>query len=183
LVTRRRLYVGGLVVGFALAAGWGAAARIQETSLEYPIKAAFLYKFGSFVEWPPEAFPTASSPVNVCVVGRDPFGPVLDRTVRGQTVGARPVTVRRLSAVTPASGCHIAYLGGSPEQSVSEAARTLSGAPVLTVTDGLETDAPAAVRFTVLANRVRFKIDLRTAARNGVSISSKLLNLAVEVVR
>jgi hypothetical protein len=178
----RASLISALAAGLVLATGWSAAARTQESSLEYPIKAAFLYKFGSFVEWPAEAFPSGASPVNVCVVGRDPFGPVLDRTVRGQTVGSRPVAVRRLSVVSPNSGCHIAYLGGSPEQSVTEAAKTLAQAPVLTVTDGPHSDA-GAVQFLVQSNRVRFKIDLRAVARGGISISSKLLNLAVEVSR
>jgi hypothetical protein len=171
------------VAGLALLMTSGASARAEAKSLEYPIKAAFLYKFGSFVEWPADAFPSASAPVNVCVVGRDPFGAILDQTVRGQTVGTRPVAVRRLPTISPASGCHIAYLGGSPEQSAPEAARALAQAPVLTVTDGPRPEAQATIQFVVVANRVRFKIDLRAAAQGGVSISSKLLNLAVEVAR
>jgi hypothetical protein len=177
---RRPIQFAAIAIGLAL---FSSGASAQARSLEYPIKAAFLYKFGSFVEWPADAFPSTSAPVTVCVVGRDPFGPVLDQTVRGQTVGARPVTVRRLPAVSATSGCHIAYLGGSPEQSVPEAARALAQAPVLTVTDGPRPEAAGAIQFVVMANRVRFKIDLRAAAQGGVSISSKLLNLAVEVVR
>lgn len=180
---RRGRLIWALVAGAALAGAAVPPAHAQGRSLEYPIKAAFLYKFGSFVEWPPEAFASSDAPVNVCVVGRDPFGPVLDRTVRGQTVGARPVAVRRLAAVTPGSGCHIAYLGGSSEQSVSEASRMLADAPVLTVTDNPRADGAGAIQFTVRSNRVRFRIDLRAASRSGLSISSKLLNLAVEVVR
>lgn len=179
----RRVHMAAVAAGVALVLIGGAAAGAEARSLEYPIKAAFLYKFGSFVEWPADSFPSASAPVTVCVVGRDPFGPVLDQTVRGQTVGMRPVTVRRLPSVSPASGCHIAYLGGSSEQSTSEAARALARAPVLTVTDGARPEAPSAIQFVVVSNRVRFKIDLRAAAQSGVSISSKLLNLAIEVAR
>jgi hypothetical protein len=166
----------------ALALG-GNAAHAQEGSLEYPVKAAFLYKFGSFVEWPPAAFAGPGAPVTLCIVGRDPFGPVLDSNVQGQTIETRPIVVRRLAVVSPASGCHIAYLGGSPEQSTAEAARALAGAPVLTVTDEAVRGARGVVHFVIAANRVRFRIDQRTASAGGLTISSKLLNLAVEVVR
>jgi hypothetical protein len=167
----------------ALALAATAPAAQGAESLEYPVKAAFLYRFGSFVEWPPGAFADSASPLTVCVVGRDPFGGVIDRTVQGQTVSARPVVVRRLASVTPASGCHIAYLGGSAAQPAAEAVRVLAGAPVLTVTDGARSGERGTVNFVVLANRVRFQINQRLAAQGGLAISSKLLNLAVEVVR
>lgn len=173
-----------LSAGAALALIGGLALGQDATgSLEYPIKAAFLYRFGSFVDWPASAFAGRGAPITLCVVGRDPFGAVLDRTVQGKTIGARPVAVRRLPAVSPSAGCHIAYLGGSSEQSVGEAARSLARTPVLTVTDGTANEGRGAIHFVVQENRVRFRIDLRMAATAGVTISSKLLNLAVEVAR
>jgi hypothetical protein len=159
------------------------AGEAQDRSLEYPVKAAFLYKFGSFVEWPADAFSDPRAPLQLCVVGRDPFGQILDGVVQGQTVGGRPIKVRRLSAVSAASGCHIAYLGGSPDQSVSAAAKALSGAPVLTIAEGSSGGERAAIEFVVKANRVRFRVDMRPTAASRLSISSKLLNLAVEVAR
>lgn len=157
-------------------------AAAQDRELEYQVKAAFLYQFGSFVEWPAGAFPDARSPVQLCVVGRDPFGGTLDRLAQGQTVNRRPLAIRRLDAVSPGSGCHIAYLGGSPAQSASAAARILAGAPVLTVAEGSD-DARAAIQFVLRAKRVRFRADQRVASTAGLSISSKLLSLAVEVER
>jgi hypothetical protein len=157
------------------------AAAAQDRSLEYSVKAAFLPKFGSFVDWPPAAFPDSRAPVQLCVVGRDPFGATLDRLAQGQTVNMRPLVIRRLEAVSPSSGCHIAYLGGSAVQTPAAGARALAGAPVLTVSDS--PDAAAAIQFVLRSNRVRFRVDQRAAAGSGLSISSKLLNLAVEVVR
>lgn len=171
----------GLLAGLALASASANAAWAQARSLEYPVKAAFLYKFGGFVAWPPPAFPAADSPVVLCVVGKDPFGPMLDASVRGQTAGSRPIVVRRLESVSPLSGCHIAFLGGSARQSVAEATKILARTPVLTVTDGAPPGARGAINFVVRANRVRFQIDQRAALQGGLSISSKLLNLAVEV--
>lgn len=150
-------------------------------SLEYPVKAAFLYKFGSYVEWPASAFSDATTPLTLCVIGHDPFGAILDKTVQGRVVGAHPVVIRRMPTVSRAANCHIAFLGGSGEQSVAEAARALADAPVLTVTEGVQ--APGAIRLVVRDNRVRFEIDQRAAQQAGVTISSKLLNLAVAVLK
>ena len=175
-----RLNLAAIACCAALATG---LAQAQESALEYPVKAAFLYKFGSFVEWPQDAFPSPQSPVHLCVVGRDPFGRELDNLVRGQTILTRPINVRRINVITPESGCHIAYLGGSAEQSVGAAARAVAGAAVLTVTDDRGQGDPVAIAFVIRANRVRFRIDQHAAAASGLTISSKLLNLAVEVVR
>jgi hypothetical protein len=152
------------------------AARAQE-SLETAVKAAYLYKFAPFVEWP-AGHPTGAS-FTVCVVGSDPFGSVLDRAVAGQSVGERPVVVRRLAIAAHDSPCDIAFLGGSRAQGVKEALGVLHGAPVLTVTDG--SAAPGVVDFALAQGRVRFRIDDQTAADCGLTISSKLLSLAVSV--
>ncbi len=170
----RHAALGGLM---ALMVTGGARAD----SLEYPVKAAFLYKFGSYVEWPSGAFVDATAPLVLCVVGRDPFGAVLDKTVQGRTIGTHPIVIRRMPTISHGAACHIAFLGGSGEQSAAEAARAVADAPVLTVTEGAE--APGAIRLMVRDNRVRFEIDQRAAQQAGVAISSKLLNLAVAVLR
>lgn len=156
--------------------------QAQDRSLEYSVKAAFLYKFGSFVEWPSTAFAGPRAPVQLCIVGHDPFGPVLDGVVRGETINMRPIAVRRLPTISASSGCHIAYLGGSQAQSVASALQALSDAPVLTVSDAARGDR-SVIQFVLRASRVRFQIDERAATASRLSISSKLLNLAVEVTR
>ncbi|HYG28318.1 MAG TPA: YfiR family protein [Caulobacteraceae bacterium] len=160
-----------------------AAPRAHAQSLEYPVKAAFLYKFAPFVEWPPRAFDGAASPLNICIVGHDPFGAALDRAVAGKRLGARPVVARRMEAIGANSGCHIAYFGGSVRQSVADGLAAVQGAPVLTVTDQSMASARGAVHFVVSENRVRFHIDDTAASRNGVSLSSKLMQLALSVKR
>jgi hypothetical protein len=165
----------------ALTGGLACASVAQAASLEYPVKAAFLYKFGSFVDWPAPAFEGPSAPVVVCVLGRDPFGAQLDQLVRDATIGGRGVSIRRLSRVGPASGCHILYVGGAATQPAAEGLRAVAGAPVLTVTDEAQGGPKGVVHFVVRQNRVRFEIDEAAAARNGLQVSSKLLNLAVAV--
>ena len=146
------------------------------------MKADFLIKFGAFVEWPAGAFATPDTPLEVCVVGHDPFGAALDRLAQGRSAGARAMVVRRMPAIAPGTGCRIAWLGGSPEQSVADAASQLAKAPVLTVTDG-PSPASGVIHMVTQADRVRFEVDLAAAARAGLTISSKLLNLAVAVRR
>lgn len=171
----------GSAVAIAIAAISGATgAQAQDRAMEYAVKAAYLYKFAPFVEWPPRAFASASSPLQVCVLGRDPFGATLDRAVRGQRVDGRPVSVRRLQRVDASSGCHILYLGSSSSQTAPEALRAVRGAPTLTVADN-NGEPDAIIRFVVTGNRVRFDINTAAAAANGVTISSKLLSLATSL--
>ncbi|HEX7885358.1 MAG TPA: YfiR family protein [Phenylobacterium sp.] len=156
------------------------AASGQAASIEYDVKAAYLYKFAPFVEWPPTAFASPSSPFQVCILGRDPFGLRLDRAVSGQRVADHPVAVRRLERVDAGSGCHILFLGASRSQTPADALKAVRGAPILTVAD--DGAGPGAIiRFVLKDNRVRFDIDVAAATANRVTISSKLLSLATSV--
>jgi hypothetical protein len=151
-------------------------------SLEYPVKANYLVKFTAFVQWPPDAFTSAATPITVCVVGDDPFGAALDQAARGKSVEGRGVVVRRLSRIDARSGCQVAYLGRSRAQSQAQALSALAGAPVLTVTDSARGDGPrGAIHFAISGNRVRFHIDQGVADRARLSISSRLLTLALSV--
>jgi hypothetical protein len=153
-------------------------------SLEYPIKATFLYKFAPFVEWPQQAFESTASLLSLCVVGNDPVAQALDAVVIDPTTGERPYQLRRLERVERNSGCHIAYIAGSDAQSASQAMDAVRGTPVLTVTDAARTPQTAGiVHFVVQDNRVRFDIDEAAAAENGLAISSRLLGLARTVRR
>ncbi len=140
------------------------------------VEATYLYKLAPFVTWPNG---DSAGPFNICVVGDDPFGPLLDRAVAGQALGARAIQVVRVDTVGPKSDCAIAYLGGSRGESVAEALRAVRGAPILTVTD--EGDPPGIISFTVAEGHVRFRIDQVQAQENSLAISSKLLSLALSV--
>jgi len=157
----------------------GRASRAQDASLEYAVKANFLFKFGPFVEWPPRVFASATSAFNICVVGQDPFGPALDDAVRGQTIDGRPIVVRRLRTVSAEPACHVLYLGRSPDQKPSEILRLVRGAPVLTVTDEGAGTGGGILHFVLRQGRVRFGVNVGPAQTSGLTISSKLLGLAV----
>lgn len=167
----------------AVAVALCAAAANAETALEQEVKATYLYKLAPFVEWPPRAFASANAPVTLCVVGDDPFGPMLDQAVEGKTRGVRPIVARRLERASPDSGCQIMYIAGSRQQSVADALHALEGAPVLTVTDAAPAERRGMVNFVRQDNRVRFEIDEAAASQCGVTISAKLLELAVSVRR
>jgi hypothetical protein len=151
----------------------------ETTPLELAVKATYLYKFAPFVEWPAAAFATPSSDFNLCVVGDDPFGDVLDRAVTGQRAGEHPIVVRRLARAAP--GCHILYAASSSAQPMRDILQAVRGTAVLTVTDQAQDGAKGIVNLIVQENKVRFEIDDRAASENGLVISSKLLSLAVHV--
>lgn len=174
------LKAGVLALGLmALAGPAGAQAGRPAASLEYPVKANYLVKFAAFVEWPADSL--GAGPMTVCVLGEDPFGTVLDRAAAAEVVDGRRVVVRRLSRVDARSGCQMIYLGGSREQTPGQALAALAGAPVLTITDSARGVDRGIIHFAVSGKRVRFHIDDRRAARARLSISSRLLSLALSV--
>ena len=156
---------------------WAAA---ESGSLEYPIKAAYLYKFGNYVDWPKPSFPNPASPFNICLVGDDPFGSLLDSAVEGQKVEGRAIALRRLKSVNRDSGCHILYLGLTDPQRAGQVLEVVRGESVLVVSDA-GSGAPGMIQFVLKDNRVRFNIDDDLARSSGLAISSKLLSLAVSV--
>jgi hypothetical protein len=178
LAVRHANALAGLAAILAALALSGVAMA-QDRSVEYGVKAAYLQKFAPFVAWPSSAFTSPTSPFLLCVLGRDPFGTTLDQAVSGQSIGGHPMVVRRLDHVDGASGCHILYLGTSRSQSAAAALQAVRGAPTLTVTDGAP--AGAVIQFAVKGSRVRFDIDIGAAAANRLTISSKLLALAMSV--
>lgn len=152
----------------------GSAA---DRSLEYAVKATFLYKFAPFVGWPPSAFDQPNAPFVLCIVGNDPFADPVEKTIASQHIGDHPIVLRRLAAVDAKAGCHLMFVDGSPGQTTAQALDAVRGAPTLTVTDSGDA-TPGIIQFVVVDGRVNFDIDTVAAAANHLTISSKLLALA-----
>jgi hypothetical protein len=131
------------------------------------------------VDWPIASFAGPADPFAICIIGKDPFGPLLDRMTAGQKAAGRPMVVRRMSKAVRGPGCQIMYLGGAPGQSPEEALAAVHGTPVLTVTAGQ--GAPGIVDFALVQGRERYRIDDQGASENGLGISPKLLALALSV--
>jgi len=174
-LARRHRLLTMLVAGIAVTA---VALPAQPASLEYAVKANYLYKFSPFLSWPASSFPTPSSPLNLCLIGDDPFDAMLDDAVHGQKVDGHPIVVKRLPTIMMAGACHILWIGRTVPQGTAE---SLVGQPVVTVTDKSRGVAGGMIEFVMQGGRVRFEINEAAAKAGGVTISSKLLSLAVAV--
>ena len=160
----------------------GAALQLRAEAPafdEYQVKAAFLYNFAKFVEWPPGAFGSATDPIGICIVGQNPFGPALENMVLGKKVGERAFAVRRLPDTQQAKGCHILFIGAGEGKRAPALLEALKGTAILTVgeTDDF-TDIGGIISFRLQGTRVRIQVDLQTAERERLRISSKLLSLS-----
>jgi len=159
-----------------VAGPWLAAQTVRAS--EYQVKAVFLFNFTQFVEWPAEAFPDSDTPLVICVLGHDPFGGVLDQTMRDERLGERPFRVRRYQSVDEITICHILFIsrsGDRPEGIVEG----LKHRPILTVSeaDGFA-ERGGMIRFVTDRNRIRLQINLESARAAHLTISSKLLRMA-----
>ncbi|MDD5564970.1 MAG: YfiR family protein [Thermoanaerobaculaceae bacterium] len=169
-----RLAVGLVLVG---AAGL-AATGPHPAAPEYAVKAAFVYNFAKFVEWPKRA-PAALAPaLRICVLGADPFGGVLDEIVAGKTIGERTMAVARVERVSETAGCAVVYVSASEGPRLRSVLAAFRGRPVLTVgdTDGFA-EAGGIIGLFLEDNRVRFEINVEAADEAHLTISSRLLNL------
>jgi hypothetical protein len=117
----------------------------------------------------------------LCIVGRDPFGTLLEQAAQSQSVDGHAIHIRRLPSAAGARGCHLAFIGESLQQPTGQMLAALSGQPILTITDAGSGSQRGIIHFALVSGRVRFFIDEAAAAQRGLSISSRLLNLAVAV--
>jgi len=149
--------------------------------LERRVKAAFLYKFLGYAEFPPGAFADAASPVTIGVIGADELAAELGRIVSGRTVGNRPILVRVLRESELGTPVHLLFIGGYDSARVGRLVRA-AGNALLVVTEcdgGLQLGS--AINFRIVDERVRFDVALDAAERNGIKLSSRLLTVANRV--
>jgi hypothetical protein len=160
----------------------GNLVDAQEDSqpTEYQIKAAFIFNFAKFVEWPAAAFPKASSPIVVGVLGENPFRDALEKTIKNKTVDEHPVVIREFRAATDATNCHILFISSSEKAQLPQILKQLNGRSMLTVGEmpGF-TETGGMINFVLEGTKIRFQINNEAANGAGLKISSKLLNLSV----
>lgn len=157
----------------------------SDLNREYAIKAAYLYQFGRYIQWPPESFTDSQSPLIIGLLGPDPFGGVLNEITRTKRIEGRPIIVRQFASMADYSACHILYVNASvaPEQKAAAIQRT-QGKPILLV--GEEpgfAERGGTVTFFMEENRIRFEINTDVAKQDQLKISSKLLSLAKIIPR
>jgi hypothetical protein len=176
--SRRHCLFAALATALGLAT---AGAQASDDVSAQAVMGAFLYKFALFVTWPDGAFASQTSPMHLCIVGDDPFGPTFDAAAGAQRVGERAIEVQRLKTVSRDSGCQIVYIAPSEAARSAAIVGSLQGVNVLTVGEGRGAGTAAPIIQFAVDGRVRLTIDDEAAERNGLVISSKLLSLATVV--
>jgi hypothetical protein len=165
---------------FILLAAIVSAAPIRAQAFkESDLKAVFLYHLAQFVDWPPEAFPAAETPLVIGILGADPFGKALDEVAQNEMVKNRKLIVHRFRTVDEVKLCHILFVSQSEGPRLDQVLAALKGRNILLVgdTDGFA-QRGGAVRFLTEKNKIRLRINTDSVKAAGLTISSKLLRAA-----
>jgi len=171
-------YLAALLAGAMVITVLATAPVLAEHGAqEYHVKAAFLYNFTRFIEWPQEA--ASENPVMpVCVIGKDPFGTALD-IITGKEARGRKLVVRRYRFGEPIDECAVVFFGAGGKEQVGKMLDELRGRSVLTISEQEGFAASGGIiEFFIAHNKVRFRINQQAAKRAKLEISSKLLRLA-----
>lgn len=170
-------------IALMVASGWAEClAQSDLQTAEYELKAALLYRFTGYVEWPPGAFERPDSPLVIGVAGADAFSNELAKLVEGRTVGGRQVTVRRVHRGNEIAGLHVLFIGRSDIRP-ADVLTSAKGKPVLTVTESEDAfTLGSMINFVIVDDKVRFDVALRRAELANLKISARLLSVARKVV-
>jgi hypothetical protein len=180
---RRRLSI-------LLLATWGCAVIAGITSAqanpasEYAVKAAFLFHFAQFVEWPEGAFKDANSPLTYCTFGADPFRGSLDASLRGKTIGERGIRVQHLKQAEGIQDCQVLFIGGAEtKRAAAGILANVKGSAILTVGESQDfAEDGGMIEFCLEGNKIRFNINLVTVSAAKLKMSARLLTLAKTVI-
>jgi len=158
------------------------ASEQNDVAGEYQIKAAFLFHFAQFVDWPPQSFKEADSPIVYCTLGEDPFRGALEASLNGKMLGQRPLQVRHLRKASEATECQVLFVADE-RKNLAATLASVEGSPILTVG---ETEHFAAeggmIGFCLEDNKIRFEINVAAAEHAKLRISARLLALAKTVI-
>jgi hypothetical protein len=147
---------------------------------EFQVKAAYLYNFGKFVRWPESA--SSRQVFTMCVFGNDPFDGALQQVTDGQKVNGLSVEVRQVTALDEIKGCRVLFINGE-EPGWRSGIATAKKLSVLTVGDAPDfLERGGMIQFVLIANRVRFEVNLDAAREAGLQLSAELLKVAAKVV-
>lgn len=166
---------------FALGAGLVAlpSSAQAERNLERSVKAAFLYKFAGYIEWPANLMPAGDTPIVIGVAHEAALADELERIVPGRRIDNHPIAVRRVKDGEPLAGIHILFIGGADRARVSTLVRAAQTLPMLVVTE-LENGLAlgSGINFVLIEGRVRFEAAPEAVDKTGLKLSSRLLSVA-----
>jgi hypothetical protein len=171
-----------LSVGALLLANSQTMAFQSKPIPEHQVKATFLFRFTQFVEWPAGAFPAAQAPLVIGVLGEDPFGPLLDETVRNEKVNEHPLAIERYTRLEDIKNVHVLFVSRRQAARIREITGALNGRSILTVgdADGFA-DGGGMIQFVTQENKIRLRINLTAARSANLTISSQLLRPAMVI--
>ena len=165
------------VLAFTLSLPYSVAQNAP--AKEYQLKAAFIYNFTRFVEWPSDSFGSENSPLIIGVLGEDPFGTYIDELVKGEKIEGHPIIVHRFRNIKDLKNCHILFIHSDQAARIKESIAALSSRGILTVSDaGNFMKWGGVVQFFIEHNKLRLQINAASAKNTRLIISSKLLSLA-----
>jgi hypothetical protein len=149
---------------------------------ESQVKAAYLYNFGKFVRWQPDRV-SAADPLEICVLGKDPFDGVLDATIAGESIDGRKITARRIAQLPEAATCSILFVSTSEEKRLGPILSAAKRLDALTVSDLPHfVEQGGMIGFVTQDDRIRFEVNRRAAEQAHLSLSSELLKVAIKVI-
>lgn len=159
-----------------------ALAPAQQHPTEAQVKAAYLYNFGKFVRWQTDS-PARHDSFDICVVGRDNFGAILDSTVNGETIDGKPVTASRIAGSQDMAHCSVLFVSSSEENRLNAILAAAQRWNVLTVSDLPHfAERGGIIGLVMQGDRIRFRVNRRAAEDAHLLLSSELLKVAVEVI-
>ena len=174
-----------VVLGWWWLADWApslAHAQHDVPAVERRVKAGYIFKFASYVEWPEGTFAQAGSPVTIMVFGDDELAAELTAITAGRTVGGRPVRIKRIRDADAAADAHMLFVGRAEITRLPQLAKQTRAKPVLVLTDTAGAlNQGSMINFMLIQQRVKFEISLEEADRRGVKLSSRLLAVAHNV--
>lgn len=151
---------------------------------EYQVKAAFLFNFTKFVEWPAKAFPDSSAPLIIGIIGDDPFGDALPQMIQGETARGRQIKIQRFKENEDWRGCHVLFLSRSAADQTDRILQQLQRLSVLTVGETEDFARQGGmIGFTIVDKSIRFDVNLRAIEVTELKVSSRLLAVARAVLR
>ncbi len=172
---KRTIYI--LMIGWLLCVAAGPAGA-QTPATEYQIKAAFLYNFAKFIEWPASAHVSDADVFTIGILGPDPFGSDI-AVIEGKPVKDKPLRIVRGSTLDELKGCQVLFIGATAAAELEQIVKQLKSKPVLTVGESMGFARQGGmVQLMTVENKVRFEINAEVAEQAGLKISSHLLRLA-----
>jgi hypothetical protein len=172
------------VISFAFLTVTTTGFSSEPVGKEYQVKAAFLYNFAKFVEWPAHRFEEASSPIVIGVFGGNPFGGELERLTRDRTINGRPIVVRVIQSASAARGTHLLFFSADADNRFPDLREALRAAGTLTVgeSDGFGRHG-GMINFVPEGDKLRFEINIGETSGAGLKMSAQLQKLAKNVRR